>query len=135
MADCARGKLQAKKRELTLALEGTFTLEQRCLLDKELRQIEFLETQIAALEQEIERRVAAFEEPIQRLLTIPGIDRKTAWTILAEIGADLSAFPDAKRLASWAGLCPGNRESAGKRMSGRTRQANRYVKRAMCQAA
>jgi transposase len=135
MADCARGKLQAKKRELTLALDGTFTLEQRWLLEKELRQIEFLETQIVALEQEIERRVAAFEEPIRRLLTIPGIDRKTAWTIIAEIGADLSAFPDAKRLASWAGLCPGNRESAGKRMSGRTRKANRYVKRAMCQAA
>jgi len=135
MADCAKGKLQIKKRELTLALEGTFTNEQRWLLAKELRQIEFLETQIEALEQEIERRVAAFEEPIRRLLTIPGIDRKTAWTIIAEIGADLSAFPDAKRLASWAGLCPGNRESAGKRMSGRTRKANRYVKRAMCQAA
>jgi transposase len=135
MADCAKGQLRVKKRELTLALEGTFTPEQRWLLEKELRQIEFLETQIEALEQEIERRVGAFEETMQRLLTIPGIDRKTAWTIIAEIGADLRAFPDAKHLASWAGLCPGNRESAGKRMSGRTRKANRYVKRVMCQAA
>ena len=83
----------------------------------------------------VERRVAVFEEAIQRLLTIPGIDRRTAWTIVAEVGVELSAFADAKHLASWAGLCPGNRESGGKRMSGRARKANRYVKRAMCQAA
>ena len=105
------------------------------LLDKELRQVEWLEAQVTVLEQEIERRIVPFEEPIQRLLTIPGIERKTAWTIMAEIGLDMSVFPDARHLASWAGLCPGNRESAGKRMSGRTRKANRYVKRAMCQAA
>ena len=134
MADCAKGKLQIKKRELTLALEGTFTPEQRWLLEKELGQIEFLESQVQTLEQEIEQRVVQFEEAVRRLVTIPGINRKTAWTIIAEIGVDLSAFADAKHLASWAGLCPGNRESAGKRMSGRTRKANRYVKRAMCQA-
>ena len=110
MADYARGTLRSKRRELELALEGTFTGEQRWLLDKELRQVEWLEAQTDALEQEIERRVAVFEEPIQRLLTIPGIDRKTAWTIVAEVGVDLSAFADAKHLAS-------------------------YVKRAMCQAA
>jgi hypothetical protein len=120
---------------LELALEGTFTGEQRWLLDKELPQVEWLETQAEALEQEIERRVAVFEDSIQRLLTIPGVDRKTAWTIVAEVGVGLSAFADAKHLASWAGLCPGNRESGGKRMSGRTRKASRYVKRAMCQAA
>jgi len=135
MADYAQGKLRSKRRELELALEGTFTGEQRWLLEKELRQVEWLEAQIGALEQEIERRVAVFEEAIQRLLTIPGIDRKTAWTLVAEVGVDLSAFADGKHLASWAGLCPGNRESGGKRMSGRTRKANRYVKRAMCQAA
>jgi transposase len=135
MADYARGRLRSKRRELELALQGTFTEDQRWLLDKELRQVEWLEMQIEALEGEIERRVAVFEEAIQRLLTIPGIDRKTAWTIVAEVGVDLSAFADAKHLASWAGLCPGNRESGGKRFSGRTRKANRYVKRAMCQAA
>jgi transposase len=135
MADYARGTLRHKRRELELALEGTFTGEQRWLLEKELRQVEWLEVQVEALEQEIERRVAIFEESIQRLLTIPGIDRKTAWTIVAEVGVDLSAFADAKHLASWAGLCPGNRESGGKRMRARTRKANRYVKRALCQAA
>src|SRR5437660_1262056 len=135
MADYARGQLRNKRRELELALQGTFTDEQRWLLEKELRQVEWLEGQVEGVEEEIERRVSGFEEAIQRLLTIPGIDRKTAWTIVAEVGVDLSAFADAKHLARWAGLCPGNRESAGKRMSGRTRKANRYVKRALGQAA
>jgi transposase len=135
MADYARGALRGKKRELELALEGSFTENQRWLLSKELNQVEWLEIQLQLLEQEIERRVAPFEEPMWRVMTIPGIDRKTAWTIIAEIGVDMSAFGDAKHLASWAGLCPGNRESGGKRMSGRTRKANRYVRRMMCQAA
>jgi hypothetical protein len=135
MADYARGSLRGKRRELELALEGTFSNEQRWLLEKELRQVEWLEKQVEVLEEEIERRVAAYAEPIRRLVTIPGIDRKTAWTIIAEVGIDMRVYGDAKHLASWAGLCPGNRESAGKRMSGRTRKANRYIKRAMCQAA
>jgi transposase len=135
MADYAQGTLRGKRRQLTLALEGSFTSEQRWLLEKELRQVEWLEQQIAAMEQEIDRRVAVFEEPIRRLITIPGVDRKTAWTIVAEIGVDMSVFADARHLASWAGLCPGNRESGGKRFSGRARKANRYVKRALCQAA
>ena len=135
MADYAKGRLRGKRRELETALEGTFTNEQRWLLERGLSQVEWLEEQIQRLEQEIERRVACFEEQLQRLLTIPGIDRKTAWTIIAEVGADVSAFADARRLTSWAGLCPGNRESGGKRFNGRVRKANRYVKRAMCQAA
>jgi len=135
MADYAQGRLRGKRRELELALDGTFTAEQRWLLRQELRQVEWLEAQIETLEREIERRVGECEEAIARLRTIPGIDRKTAWTIIAEMGVDLSAFPTAKHLVSWAGLCPGNRESGGKRMSGRVRKANRYVKRAMCQAA
>ena len=135
MADYAIGRLRKKRRELMFALEGTFTAEQRWLLNKELRQLEWLEEQIGLFEEEIERRVAPFAEAIQRLVTIPGIDRTTAWTVVAEIGADLNAFPEPKHLASWTGLCPGNRESGGKKMSGRTRKANRYIKRAMCQAA
>jgi transposase len=135
MADYAKGRLRAKRRELELALEGSFTDQQRWLLAKGLRQVEWLEAQVEALEEEIERRVAVYAEPIRRLVTIPGIDRKTVWTIVAEVGIDMRVYGDAKHLASWAGLCPGNRESAGKRMSGRTRKANRYIKRAMCQAA
>jgi transposase len=135
MADYARGTLRAKKRELELALEGSFTENQRWLLDQELRQVEWLEIQVEVLDREIERRVISFEEPILRVMTIPGIDRKTAWMIVAELGVDMTMFADAPHLASWAGLCPGNRESGGKRMSGRTRKANRYVRRGMCQAA
>lgn len=135
IADYARSSLRSKKRELELALEGSFTENQRWLLDQELRQLEWLEIQVQVLEQQIEQRVERFEEPMRRLMTIPGIDRKTAWMIVAEIGVDMSVYGDAPHLASWAGLCPGNRESGGKRMSGRTRKANRYVRRAMCQAA
>lgn len=135
IADYARGTLRGKRKELERALEGTFTDDQRWLLDKELRQVEWLEAQVTTLDEEIKRRVVPFEEQIRRLITIPGVERTTAWTIVAELGVDMTAFPDARHLASWAGLCPGNRESAGKRKSGRTRKANRYVKRAICQAA
>src|SRR5437899_3130085 len=135
MADYARTSLRGKKRELELALEGSFTANQRWLLDQELRHLEWLEIQVQVLEQEIERQVVSFEEPMQRLITIPGIDRTTAWMMVAELGVDMSVFADAPQVASWAGLCPGNRESGGKRMRGRTRKANRYVRRGMVQAA
>ena len=135
MADYARGTLRNKKRALESALDGTFTAEQRWLLGRELAQMEWLEKQLEAMEAEIERRTAAFSEELTRLVTIPGVDRITAWTIVAEVGVDMQPFEDARHLASWAGLCPGNRESGGQRMSGRTRKANGYVKRALCQAA
>jgi len=135
MADYARGKLRGKRRELEAALEGSFTTTQRWLLSEGLMQVEWLENRIQILEQEIEQRMAPFAEAMRRVMTIPGIEHKTAWTIVAEIGLDMSAFEDASHLASWAGLCPGNRESGGKRMTSRTRKANRYVRRAMCQAA
>lgn len=71
----------------------------------------------------------------ERLTTVPGIDKVVAWTLISEMGADMSPFPNAGHLASWAGLCPGNNESAGKRKSGRTRKGNRYLKHIMVQAA
>ena len=135
MADYARGALRGKRRELELALDGSFTDNQRWLLHQELGQVEWLDVHIQVLDQEIARRMTPFEEQMRRLTTIPGIEYKTAWTIVAEIGVDMSAFEDVPHLASWAGLCPGNRESGGKRMSGRMRKANRYIKRALCQAA
>ena len=104
MADYARGTLRGKKQELELALNGSFTDSQRWLLDKQLQHLEWLEKQVQGLEQEIERRVACQEEPMRRLMTIPGIDRKTAWTLVAELGVDMSVFADGQHLASWAGL-------------------------------
>jgi hypothetical protein len=135
MADYARGSLRSKKGQLELALQGTLTVHQREMLARLLMQIQALEVQVAEVTAEIERRVACREELIQRLDTIPGIDRITAWTVLAEIGTDMSVFGEAAHLASWAALCPGNRESGGRRISGKTRKGNRYVRRALCQGA
>ena len=135
MADYARGALRGKKPQLELSLEGTFTAHQRSLLASMLKQMSALEAQIAELTREIEQRVACYEDVIRRLDTIPGIDRITAWTVLAETGTDMSVFGDARHLASWAALCPGNRESGGKRISGKTRKGNRYIRRALCQSA
>jgi len=135
MADYARGTLRHKKGQLELALQGTFSQHQRQLLGRMLEQLEALEQQLAKLEVEIVERMQCHSELIQRLSTIPGVDDITAWTIIAEVGTDMSIFGDARHLASWAGLCPGNKESGGKRISGKTRKGNRYVRRALCQSA
>jgi transposase len=129
MADYARGALRSKRGQLELALQGTLTGHQREMLARLLTQMRALEVEVAEVTAEIERRVACHEQLIQRLDTIPGIDRITAWTVLAEIGTDRSVFGDAAHLASWAALCPGNRESGGKHMSGKTQKGNRYVRR------
>lgn len=135
MADYARGSLRGKRKELEHALEGSFTEHQRWMLGQELGHLNSLEKQIAIVSEEIHSRMQPYEAEIQRLRTIPGVDRITAWTILSELGPDMSVFPDAQHAASWAGMCPGNRKSAGKQMSGRTRKANRYMRRGLCQAA
>jgi transposase len=135
MADYARGTLRNKKAHLELALQGTITTHQRLLLGRMLRQLSELERQIADLTAEIEVRMTPHQGLIARLCTIPGIDRISAWTVLAEIGTDMSVFGDAAHLASWAALCPGNRESGGKRISGKTRKGNRYIRRVLCQSA
>jgi len=135
MADYARGSLRGKKAQLELALEGTFSGHQREMLDRLLGQMNHLETKIKELNEEIEQRVRSESDRIQRLCTIPGVDRISAWTILAETGTDMKVFEDARRLASWAGLCPGNKESGGKRLSGKTRKGNVYLRRTLCQCA
>lgn len=135
MADYAKGKLRNRKGELELALQGTFTAHQRRLLGRMLKQLNELDRDVADLTAEIEQRAEHWHDMVTRLTTIPGVDRITAWTVLAEIGADMDVFSDAQHLASWAGLCPGSRESGGKRMSGKTRKGNRYVRRALCQSA
>lgn len=135
MADYACGTLRGKKAQLELALQGTLTTHQRLMLARMLGQMSELEQQLADLTLDIEQRVACYEELIGRLATIPGLDRISAWTILAEIGIDMTVFGDAAHLASWAALCPGNRESGGKRISGKTRKGKRYLRRVLCQSA
>ncbi len=137
MADYAKGKLRGKRALLELALEGSFTPHQRRLLGRSVRHMNSLEKEIADLTEEIEQKAMAmgWGDVITRLDTIPGIDRIAAWTVLAETGVDMAVFGDAEHLASWAAVCPGQRESGGKRMSGRTRKGNIYLRRVLCQSA
>jgi transposase len=135
MADYAQGRLRQKRQELAWALEGDFSECQRWMLGEALAHLKYVEKEIGDLAAEIGKRMQAYETQIQHLITIPGVDRIVAWTIIAELGTDMSVFPDAKHAASWVGICPGNHESAGKQMSGRTRKANPYLRRDLCQAA
>ena len=135
MADYAKGTLRGKKDELELALEGSFSANQVWLLEHSLDHLERIEGELLKVEAEIRSRMEPYTAQIERLKTIPGVEEITAWTILAELGPDMSVFGTARQAASWAGLCPGNNESGGRRMSGRTRKANPYVRRAMCEAA
>jgi transposase len=135
MADYARGTLRGKREQLELALQGTFTTHQRHMLGRLVNQMKGDEAEITDLTAEIDRRTEDLQDQIVRLCTIPGIDRIAAWTILGETGWDMTVFADARHLASWGGLCPGNRESGGKSMSGRTRKGNMYLRRILCQCA
>jgi len=135
MAGCAQGRLRQKRDQLELALEGHFTEHQRWMLREELGHLKSLEERIARVEAEIKDRMKPYEDQVRHLITIPGVNRIVAWTIVAELGPDMKVFPDAQHAASWAGLCPGNRESAGIQRSGRTRKANPYLRRDLCQAA
>lgn len=135
MADYARGQLRRKRKPLAEALEGTLTEHQRWLLAQELKHLDGLELRVDEVETQIQTRMQPYADRIERLRTIPGVGRFVAWTIIAELGPEMRAFPDADHAVSWAGLCPGNRESAGKRLGGRTRKANPYLRRDLCEAA
>jgi transposase len=135
LAALARGRLRSKSASLTLALEGTVSDHHRFLLRRLLAQAEWLEAEIATFEQEIERHTVQFAEQVALLDTIPGIDRVAACALLAEIGANMAQFPSARHLASWAGICPGNHESAGKRLSGRTRHGSPWLRGLITQVA
>ena len=133
LADKAKGTLRGKRPELRLVLRGKVTEHHRTMLRELMEDLEYAEHKIERLE----KTVAPLPnvELVARLCTIPGVDMITAWTLLAELGSDMSVFKSPKHAASWAGLCPGNHESAGKRLSNRTRKGNRWLRRALCQAA
>lgn len=135
LADKAVGTLRGKREPLRLVLRGSVNEHHRYLLGELMDDLDRIEAKLLHLEGEITRRMAPYHEQLDRLNTIPGVDWITAWTLLAELGDDMSQFPDAAHAASWAGLVPGNCESAGKRKSNRARHGNRWLRRALCQAA
>jgi transposase len=124
-AERARGRRRAKlpqlrqARQLRQALEGRVTAQHRLLIRHVLAPVDFLEQPLAELTAEIEAQLAPLAEAVALLQTIPGVAEAAATTLVAAIGVDLSRFPSAKRLASWAGLCPGNKQRGGRRLSGR----------------
>jgi len=135
LANLARGRLRAKLPELRQALEGRVQPHHLVLIGQILAHIDALDEAIAQVQVEIERRLAPFEEVLALLQTIPGIKAIAAAAILAEIGPDMSRFPSAGHLASWAGLCPSNKESAGKRMKGPVNRGNVWLRAIMGEVA
>jgi len=135
LAELAHGRMRSKRDLLAQALQGRFTAHHRFLIQEQLAHIDSVDETIAHLSQEIAERLRPFEAQLKRLETIPGIKRRLAEVILAEIGADMRRFPSARHLASWAGMCPGNNESAGKRLSGRTRKGSPWLRTALVEAA
>jgi transposase len=135
MAELAKGRLREKREMLVKALEGRVQAHHRFILTELLCQIDNLEETIARFDAQIEAYCAPFEEAVVLLDTIPGVARHTAEVLVAEIGTDMSRFPTADHLAAWAGVAPGNHESAGKRRSGKTRKGNKPLGVALNQAA
>jgi len=136
LAELARGRLREKLPQLQRALQGRFGEHQRFLVAQQLAHLDFLEEAVAQVSGEIEERLRPFEQAaVERLDAIPGVGVRTAQVIVAEVGADVDRFPTAAHLASWAGMCPGNNESAGKRLSGKTRKGDKWLRAALVEAA
>ena len=135
LAHLARGRLREKLPELERALAGRFGAHQRFLVAAQLAHLDFLDTAIERVSAEIRERLRPCAAALELLDTIPGVGRRTAEVLVAELGPDLRRFPTARHLASWAGMCPGNHESAGKRKSGKTRKGSPWLRVALTEAA
>jgi transposase len=135
LAELAKGRLRQKLPALREALEGRFNELHALLIGAILAHLDFLDEQIDRLSDAIEERIAPFEPAVRLLCSIPGVQQRTAEVIVAEIGPDMTVFPTARHLASWAGQCPGNDRSAGKQRSGRTRKGSRWLNAALKDAA
>jgi transposase len=135
LADLARGRLRAKLPALREALEGRFDAQHALLVGAILAHLDFQGEQIELLSEAIGEALAPFAAAVELLCSIPGVQRRSAENVLAEIGLDMTRFPTAGHLASWAGQCPGNHESAGKRRSGRTRKGSKWLNEALTEAA
>jgi transposase len=135
LAELAKGKLRRKLPALREALEGRFTAHHALIVGQIVAHVDFLDESIETLSGRIEEVIAPFAHKVELLDTIPGVDRRTAELLLAEIGADMSQFPSHRHLASWAGICPGQNESAGKHKSGKTRKGSKWLRSGLTEAA
>ena len=130
-----RGKLRKKEKQVPESLKGYFTEFHRLMLKAHYEHYQFLSEQIKTFETHIAQSMQPYAEQVEALMGIPGVDQLVAWHLIAEMGVDMSVFPDADHCASWAGLSPGTCESAGKQLSGRTKKGNKYLRRILTQAA
>ena len=135
MADLAKGQLRRKRADLVLALEGRMEEHHQFLLATQLRRLEAIEHDIAALDLRIVERLEPYQAPHALLMQIPGVDWLVAAVIIAEIGVDMSVFLSVYHLSAWAGVCPGNHESAGRQRSGRARKGNIHLRTILVGAA
>jgi transposase len=135
LAELAQKRLRAKIPQLQTALAGRITDHHRFLLKQWLEMLLVTEGKIAEFDRQIEETGAPFAEAVATWITIPGIDRVAAWCLVAEIGTNMDQFGSAQHLSSWAGICPGNNESAGKKKSGKTRRGSVWLRRVLCEAA
>lgn len=135
LAELAKGKLKRKKEELKRALNGLIGPHQKQMLATQLEHIDFLDSKIAQLDEEVKARMLPFETDVELLDTIPGVGRRTAEQIVAEAGTDMDQFPSDAHLCSWAGVAPGNNESAGKRKSSKTKKGNKKLRSVLTEAA
>ena len=135
IAELALGRLRSKKADLQRALEGRFKETHRFIVAELLFQIEGLDESIARFDAQIEQMCLPFERAVAHLDTIPGVGKTAAQQIVTEIGTDMEVFPTSGHLSAWAGVAPGNNQSAGKTLSSRTRAGNRSLKRALMEAS
>ena len=134
LADLAKRRLRTKIPALRQALAGRFRPHHAFMVSQILAHVDYLDEVIASVSERVDRD-RTYVEDLTRLDTIPGVNRRTAEVLIAELGVDMNVFPSERHLASWVALCPGQNESAGKQKSGKTRQGNRWLRAALTEAA
>jgi transposase len=135
MANLARGTMRLKRAELADALTGTMREPYRSLLKLQLDRMQRVEADLAKLDEQIAPKLEPYQGQIRRLCQIPGVKQDTAAVLIAELGVDMSVFPSAQHISAWAGVCPGNNESAGRKKPSKVRKGNVHLKTALVMAA